>query len=177
MDLIKKHSDLFRQELGTLKGVEAKIFVLPNAQPCFYKPRLLPYALKERVEKELDCLQEIVPVQFSDWVAPTVPVVKSDGSIRICGDYSVTANAVSKLDNYPLLRVEDLFTAMSGGKLFTKLDLSHAYQQLVLEEEFQKFTMINTSKGLFQYQHLPFGISSAPCYLPKSYGQFDARSS
>ena len=48
----------------------------------------------------------IVPVQFSDWAAPIVPVVKSDDSIRICEDYSVTANAVSKLDNYPLPRVE-----------------------------------------------------------------------
>ena len=29
----------------------------------------------------------IEPVEFSDWVAPIVPVVKTDGSIHICGDY------------------------------------------------------------------------------------------
>jgi hypothetical protein len=89
----------------------------------------------------------ITPVQFSDWAAPIVPVVKGDGSIRICGDYSVTVNAVSKLDSYPLPRVEDLFAAMSGGVLFTKLDLSHAYQQLLLENESKKYTTINTSKA------------------------------
>ena len=43
----------------------------------------------------------------------------------------------------------------------TKLDLSQAYQQLPLYSD-SKFTTINTHKGLFQYEHLPFGISTAP---------------
>ena len=170
-ELIAKHSRLFRQDLGTLKGMEAKIYVPSNAQPRFFKTRPLPYALKDRVKKELERLQKvgvISPVQFSDWAAPIVPVVKSDGGIRICGDYSVTVNAVSKLDSYPLPRVEDLFTAMSGGKLFTKLDLSHAYQQLLLDAESRKYTTINTTKGLFQYQRLPFGVSSAPAIFQRT---------
>ena len=46
---------------------------------------------------------------------------------------------------------------------FTKLDMSQAYQQLELEESFfKKFTTINTHKGLYQYNRLPFGVSSAP---------------
>ena len=52
----------------------------------------------------------------------------------------MTVNAVSKLEEYPLPRVEDLFAALSGGKVFSKLDLSHAYQQIVLEEDSKKFT-------------------------------------
>ena len=54
--LLKKHSRLFREELGTLKGAKAKIIVPPNAQLYFFKPRPLPYALKDKVEKELDRL-------------------------------------------------------------------------------------------------------------------------
>ena len=88
--------------------------------------------------------------------------MKSDGSIRICGDYSVTVNAVSKLDNYPLPRVEDLFTATSGGTLFTKLDLTHAYQQLCLSPESKKYMTVNTSKGLFQYEIAVWGSSNIP---------------
>ena len=57
-----------------------------------------------------------------------MPVVKSDGSIRICGDYKVTVNAVAKLETYPLPKVADSFAALSGGVLFSKLDLSNAYQ-------------------------------------------------
>jgi hypothetical protein len=50
-EVIRKHSELFSQKLGTLKGMEAKIFVSSTAQPRFFKPRPLPYALKGRVEE------------------------------------------------------------------------------------------------------------------------------
>ena len=170
-ELLTKHAALFRKDLGTVRGTKAKISVPSDAQPRFYKPRPVAYALKNFEEQELDCLQRegvITPVRFSDWVAPIVPVVKADGNIRICGDYSVTVNSVSRLDSYPLPRINDLFTAMSGGKCFTKLDLSHAYQQLLLDEESKKYTTINTLKGLFQYQRLPFGISSAPAIFQRT---------
>ena len=162
--LLQKHQQLFREELGTLKGVETQIHVPPNTQPRYFKPRPLAYSLKAKVEKELHQLQEaglIRPIQFSDWAAPIVPIVKVDGSIRICGDYKVTVNTVSKLDNYPLPRVDDLFTAISGGKVFSKLI------PVLLSESSKKYTTINTTKGLFEYQRLPFGISSAPAIFQR----------
>ena len=69
----------------------------------------------------------IEPVQFSDWAAPIVPVIKSDGSVLICGDYMVTVNQATKVDQYSIPQIDDLFASLSGGKRFTKLDLSHAY--------------------------------------------------
>ena len=109
----------------------------------------------------------ISPVQFSNWAAPIVPVEKHDGSVRICGDFSVTINQASKVDPYPLPRVEELFAALSGGKYFTKLDLAHAYLQLPLDEEAQQLCTINTHKGLFRYHRLPFGVSSAPAIFQR----------
>ena len=89
-------------------------------------------------------------------------MIKPNGSLRICGDYKVTVNSASKLDKYLLPRIEDLFSQLEGGKTYSKLDLSNAFQQVSLDTESKKFTTINTSKGLFQYTRLPFGISSAP---------------
>ena len=57
---------------------------------------------------------------------------------------------------------------MSGGLHFTKLDLSHAYLQLELEEESKKFTTVNTTKGLFQYNHLSFSIASVPAIFERT---------
>ena len=46
-------------------------------------------------------------IQFSDWPAPVVPVVKHDESVRICGDYKITTHQAAKQDPYPLLKLED----------------------------------------------------------------------
>lgn len=86
---------MFGEGLGTLKGTEAKIYVDPEATPKFMKARPVPHALKAKVEMELDRLQSegiISPVEFTEWAAPIVPVVKQNGSVRICGDYKCTVN-------------------------------------------------------------------------------------
>ena len=118
------------------------------------------------MEEELEKLVSqgvIEPVTFSDWAAPIVPVLKADKkSVRICGDFSTTVNKASRLDNYPIPKVEDLFAKLRGGVIFTKLDMSQAYQQLSLDEESKKYVVVNTHKGLFRFNRLPFGVSSAP---------------
>jgi len=63
---------------------------------------------------------------------------------------------------YPLPTAEDLFAKLAGGKVFTKLDLSNAYQQLELSEDSKEYLTVNTHKGLFKYQRLAYGISTAP---------------
>ena len=119
-----------------------------------------------KVEEELAQLQRqgiITPVQFADWAAPIIPVLKANKkTVRICGDFKMTVNQASRLDKYPIPIIEDLFAKMSGGTKFTKLDLSQVYQQVRLDEESKKYVVINTHKGLFQYNRLPFGVSSAP---------------
>ena len=100
--------------------------------------------------------------------------MKEDGSMRICGDYKMKVNKVLKLDNYPIPKSEHLFATLNGGQQLTKLDRSHAYQQLKLDEHSKQYTTINTHKGLFRYNRLSYGISSAPGVY-QSYGEFVAR--
>ena len=89
--------------------------------------------------------------------------------IRICGDYKVTVNPVLAVDQYPLPKPDDLFTALSGGKRFTKLDLKHAYQQMRLEDSAKELVItINTHKGLYQFNQLPFGVASAPAIFQRT---------
>ena len=149
-NLLEKHSAVFSQKLGTLKGFKAKLYVNSH-QPIFCKARPVPYAIRSQVEAELEKLTQqniLEPVPFSDWAAPIVPVLKSDKkSIRICGDFKLTVNRVSKLDRYPIPKIDDLFAKLSGGVLFSKFDLSQAYQQLELDEDSKKYTVINTHRG------------------------------
>jgi len=163
--ILCKYPEVFKEGLGTLKGTKAKIHITQDAVPKYYKARPVPYALKEKIEQELDRLEKegtIEPVQFSEWAAPIVPIVKEDKSVRICGDYKVTINQASKLDNYPIPKTDDLYATLSGGQVFSKLDLSHAYQQILLDDDSRDFVTINTHKGLYRYNRLPYGVSSAP---------------
>ena len=169
--VLEKYTEVFKDELGTLKGVKASIQVDTTAQPRFYKARNLPYALREPTNIALDKLVAddcAYPVQYSDWAAPIVPVTKPDKSVRICGDYKLTVNQYSQVDSYPIPKVEDLFASLNGGKTFTTLDLRNAYLQLLLDEESQKYTTINTHRGLYRYKRLPFGISSAPSIFQRT---------
>ncbi len=67
-------------------------------------------------------------------------------TVCICGDFKQAVNPVSKWDTYPIPRVEDLFAKLAGGKTFTKLDLSQAYQQLPLDDESKQYVVINTQQ-------------------------------
>ncbi len=60
--------------------------------------------------EELQYLEIINAVPFADWAAPIVPVFKSDKkSLRLCKDFKLTVNKASKLDKYPIPKIEDLF--------------------------------------------------------------------
>jgi len=71
-------------------------------------------------------------------------------------------NQAAKLDPYPLPKIEQLFASLAEGKVFSKLDLSHAYLQVVLNKESRHLVTVNTHKGLFHFNRLPFGVASAP---------------
>ena len=135
--VLHDHRAVFKNELGTITCAKAEIHVDPQVPPSFHRPRPVPFALKQKVEIELERLQRegiIHPRQFSQWAAPIVAVPKSDGSVRLCGDYKVSANKAIICDIHPISRSEDIFAAMSGGISFSKLDLSHAYLQLQLAD-------------------------------------------
>ena len=163
--LLDTHAALFKEELGTIQPFAAKLKVRPDASPKFHKPRPVPLAIREAIEQELNRLEAcgtIKKVSYSEWAAPIVAVPKRDGHFRICGDYKVTINQALEVDQYPLPQPDTLFATLAGGKTFSKIDLSSAYQQLVLDEDSVQYVTVNTHRGLYQYTRLPFGVASAP---------------
>ena len=164
--LVSKYASLFDGDLGTIKGVTAHLKLKENATPQFFKLRPVPFALKEKIAEELKRLERIgvlEKVEFSDWAMPIMPVLTPDGTARICGDYKVTINrAALDVPEYPMPTAEELFTQLNGGQSFSKLDLSSAYQQVLLDEESRQYVTINTHLGLFRYTRLPFGVAASP---------------
>ena len=172
--VLDKHDTVFLPELGKMKGINAHLNLKENAQPKFLKARSVPFALRPKIESELDRLQEqgvISPVKHSDWATPIVPALKKNGSVRICGDYRVTVNPAINAEQYPLPKVTDIFANLSGGQRFSKIDLTQAYHQMELDDESKKLLVINTHKGLFIYNRLVFGVSSSPAIWQRAIEQ------
>ena len=123
------------------------------------------------VGRELDRLEEagtLHKVKHSEWEAPIVPVLKKDSAISLCGDYKVTINPELKVDQHPLPNPSELLASVVGGKHFTKLDLTSAYQQMLLDDNSTRLATINMHKGLYEPTRLPFGVASAPALFQRA---------
>lgn len=161
----QKYGNIFKEELGFITEEEAELFLKTGARPKFLKAQSVLFTLVQAVEKELDKMQSmgvITLLATCKYATPVVPVVKKDKNVRLCGDYKTTVNPKLETDRYPLPRVEEIFAALSGEKIFCKIDLNRAYKQVVLAEPARRLLAINTMKGLFAVNRLPFGVSLEP---------------
>ena len=170
-EIVNEYADVFSSELGRYTGEAVCIAVDPEVQPRFFKPRPVPLAYRETVERQLQTeidqgLWETV--RASKWAAPLVLAPKSDGSVRICGDYRLTVNKAAPVEQYPLPRFEELATKLQGSTVFSKVDLKAAYNQLTLDESSREYLTVNTSKGLLKPTRLGFGYSSAPALFQRT---------
>lgn len=173
-DVLSQHADVFSEGLGRMKNIQARIQLKESAQPRFWKARPIALARKPVVEealKDLEAKGVIKKVATSEWAAPIVTPVKKDGSVRVCGDFKVTINPQLRVDEYPLPRIEDIYASLGGGTLFSVIDLRHAYLQMEVEEQSRPFLTINTTRGLYQYQRLPYGVASAPAIWQRAMDQ------
>ena len=72
------------------------------------KAHPVAYSMKEKIIKKLDRLMLfgiLEQIQFPERASPIILVLKSDHSLRSCGDFKVTLNSVSKLDRHLILRI------------------------------------------------------------------------
>lgn len=150
--------------MGEYKNFEIHLKVEREASPIFCKHRAIPFAYKMAVEKELCKLEKAGVIRKNEncaWGTPLVPVLKTNGSIRLCADYKTTVNKYIKDVHYPFPKIEELFACMQGGERFTKLDFRNAYNQLRVDDETSKLLAWSTHKGSYEVLRLSYGFKPA----------------
>ncbi|EFP09026.1 hypothetical protein CRE_22508 [Caenorhabditis remanei] len=163
-DLMNQCSEIFQPGLGKCTKTKASILLKPGAQPVFRKARPVPYAALPTITEELDRLihaDVITPIDHAQWAAPIVTVRKKNGSLRMCADFSTGLNDAIQDHQHPLPTAEDIFSNLNGGKYFSQIDLAEAYLQIELDEDSKNLLCINTHRGLYQFNRLPFGVKPA----------------
>ena len=90
---------------------------------------------------------------YSSWASPCLLVKKSDSSFRFCTDYR-KVNTVTKVDSFPLPRMEDCVDQVGSARFVSKFDSLKGY--------YQEISAFLTPSGLYSYTRMSFGLRNAP---------------
>jgi transposase InsO family protein len=140
----------------------------PNCRPIKCRERRRSpkdeAALRTAVEEML--AKGLVRPSKSEWVSQPVLVKKvKDGVVldekRPCWDYRFVNNCI-KGDAFPLPLPENMFDALQGSRIFSKLDLTKGFWQIPLDEVSKAILAMSTPLGLMEPNHMPFGMKNAP---------------
>ena len=97
----------------------------------------------------------------SPWGSPVLFVKKKDGSLRLCVDFQ-SLNKVTVKDRYPLPLISDLLHSPAPARVYSKIDLKHAYHLVRVAEGDKPKTAFQTRFGSFEWQVMPFSLTNAP---------------
>jgi len=96
----------------------------------------------------------------SPWGSPILFVKKKDGSLHLCMDFCAI-NRVTEKDCYPLPLISDLLTSPAPTRIYSKIDLKHAYHLVRIAEGDKPKTAFRTHYSSYKWRVMPFGLSNA----------------
>ena len=131
--------------------------------PIHSSPYKIPQKLEEEVNKEIEKMLQlgIIRASMSPWASPVVIVPKPDGTIRFCMDYR-KVNKVTKMDAYPIPSMERMIEKVAFAKYISTIDLTKGFWQIPLETSTIEKSAFITTKGLYEFLVMPFGMKTAP---------------
>uniref|UniRef100_A0A2N9G960 Reverse transcriptase domain-containing protein n=1 Tax=Fagus sylvatica TaxID=28930 RepID=A0A2N9G960_FAGSY len=168
VQFLKDNKDVFAWSHEDMPGINPSIIshklnVDPSLRPIKQKRRVFAPERNNAIMEEVDKLLAanfIREVFYPDWLANVVMVKKSTGKWRMCVDFTDLNKACPK-DSFPLPRIDQLVDSTAGHKLLTFMDAFSGYNQIVMDESDQEKTSFITSRGLFCYKVMPFGLKNA----------------
>ncbi|CAM5154438.1 unnamed protein product [Natator depressus] len=120
-----------------------------NAHPIKVQPYQMSLQVKTAIEREIqDMLQMgVIRPSGSAWASPVVLVPKPDGEIRFCVEYH-KLNAVTRPDNCPMPRTDELLEKLGRAQFISSLDLTKGYWQVLLDESAKERSAFTTRQAV-----------------------------
>ena len=165
-DLLEEYKDLFPDSIPGLppdRGISLSIPLIDGAQPVNRPAFRYSPAERQEIEEQVRYLlsRGLITERTSPFGAPVLFVPNPNGTLRVCIDYR-GLNKLTRKNQFPIPRVDDLIDQLRGAKLFSAIDLMQGYYQIRIRQEDCEKTAFKTPIGLFEFKVLPFGLSNAP---------------
>ena len=161
--MLKEYSDVFKG-IGTLPGGPYHIRLKEQYKPVQHPPRSVPVAMQDAYKAELERLTKegiITEVkEHTEWINSIVPVMKSNGSLRLCLDPKDLNKAI-EMNQWYLRTIDDILPDLAKSKYKTLKDATSGYWHIVLDLASSLLTMFNTLWGNYRWLRLPFGLKIA----------------
>ncbi|CDO69493.1 hypothetical protein BN946_scf184662.g13 [Trametes cinnabarina] len=139
--------------------IDLKEGATPPLGPIYSLSKVELYTLREYIEENLR--SGFIRPSKSPCGAPVLFVKKKDRSLQLCVDYR-GLNKITRKDCYPLPLILDLLDTPRKARIYTKIDLRHAYNLVCIAPGDEWKTAFRTCYGSFEWLVMPFGLSNAP---------------
>ncbi|XP_057501720.1 uncharacterized protein LOC130785552 [Actinidia eriantha] len=168
IQLLKANIEAFAWTPYEMLGIDPtfirhELNVQSNFRPVKQRGKRSALEHVDAVIEEVEKLREvniIVEVIYPSWLSNTVVVKKKTGKWRVCVDFTNLNRAYPK-DCFPLPKIDQLVDSTSGHERMNFLDAYRGYHQIALHELDQEKTAFITSRGVFCYKVMPFGLKNA----------------
>lgn len=146
-----------------------------EAEPIHRRQYPVPYKLRAIVDSQIQQwldksivrpLTEHTPWNNALLVSPKRDLSGHTKDWRICIDPR-PINLITKTSHFPLPLVRDLLKALSGSKVFSKVDLKGGFHQFRIREQDQVKTAFTWNGTQFVFQGAPFGFKHLPSIFQK----------
>ena len=136
--LLREFRDVFAADMS--KSGDSDIALhridMQGLPPVHVPSRRTAEHTRKVIDEELDEMLKhgIVRPSKSPYSNPVVIDTKKDGGMQFCID-NQRLNEQTKIDQYPLPRIDDALDSLSGARYFSTLDLASGYWQLHVAED------------------------------------------
>lgn len=168
--LLTEFQEVFQEDLPhglpPKREVDHEIEILPNSSPP-HRPlyQLSPaelVAAREHVDNLLRS-GKIRPSK-SPYGSPIFFVKEPGQALRGVVDYR-GLNRITKRNNAPLPRCDEMFDRLGKARFFSKLDLKTVFHLIRLRLSDIGKTVFNSKYGQFEYLVMPMGLCNAPATI------------
>lgn len=167
--------DVFHLPGDQLSHTNVRTFKLPflaDAPITNIKQRRIPYHQQKEVRQQINQLlkDDIIENSISPYNSPLVLTEKkpqpgsATPTFRLCIDFR-KINKLAVPYQFPLPRIDEILDQLGKAKLFTTLDLSKGFHQVLIDEPDREKTAFTTPDGHYQYKRCPFGLKTIPGFF------------